>query len=156
MVDYYGLPREGEKSWPGRAAASILPSTEKGNAVEGALLADLSSDMGSDFDSRRSVPFVVVHEFEALLFSDCSAFARSIGQPALESKFREIRDGFQTPEEINDSPITAPSKRVEQLVPGYDKILAGTFAVLEIGMLKIRAACPHFSSWLEKLESLAG
>src|SRR5713101_2359479 len=25
MVDYYGLPQTGEKAWPGRADASLLP-----------------------------------------------------------------------------------------------------------------------------------
>ncbi len=156
MVDYYGLPSSGDKAWPGRAMAASLPVPERGTTVQTALLADLSSDMGPDFDTRRFVPFVVVHEFEALLFSDCTAFASAIGRPALEPKLREIRNQFQTPEEINDSPITAPSKRVEELVPGYDKPLGGTLAVLEIGLQRIREACPHFRSWLEKLEALGG
>jgi hypothetical protein len=37
------------------------------------------------------------------------------------SEFQEIRNQFLTPEEIDDSPVTAPSKRVEALVPGYQK-----------------------------------
>jgi hypothetical protein len=36
--------------------------------------------MGQGFDARRFVPFVVVHEFEALLFSDCAAFSRVAAQ----------------------------------------------------------------------------
>src|ERR1700680_1388202 len=111
--------------------------------------------MGMRFDAERFVPFVVMHEFEGLLFSDCAAFSRGIGRADLESGFREIRDQFATPEEINDSPFTAPSKRVEALMPGYDKPLFGTLAVLEIGLAHIREECPHFDSWLRQLECLA-
>jgi hypothetical protein len=91
--------------------------------------------MGNRFDSKRFVPFVVMHEFEGLLFSDCAAFSRVIGGSGLEADFRKIREQFPTPEEINDSPNTAPSKRVEALVPGYQKPLFGVLAVLEIGLL---------------------
>jgi Domain of unknown function (DUF4276) len=63
-------------------------------------------------------------------------------------------DQFASPEEINDSPLTAPSKRVEALVPGYQKPFLGVLAALEIGLASIRAECPHFNHWLEKLESL--
>jgi hypothetical protein len=75
-----------------------------------------------------------MHEFEGLLFSDCAAFSRGIGRPDLAAGLQEIRDQFATPEEIDDSPVTAPSKRVEGLVPGYEKPLLGVLAILEIGL----------------------
>ena len=71
----------------------------------------------------------------------------------LAAQFQAIRDAFATPEEINDSPVTHPSKRVEALVPGYEKPLLGALAVLEIGLEAIRAECPHFREWLERLEA---
>ncbi len=116
---------------------------------------DLAGEMGNAFDSARFVPFVVMHEFEGLLFSDCAAFSRSIGRPDLEARLREIREAFATPEEINDSPVTAPSKRVEALVPGYQKPLYGVSAALEMGLARIREECPHFDGWLKQLESRA-
>src|SRR5712691_5393954 len=76
MVDYYALPQSGEKAWPGRAQAKSLPVPDRGRHVQDALLADLSRDI----DSRRFLPFVVIHEFEGLLFSDCQIFAESIGK----------------------------------------------------------------------------
>jgi hypothetical protein len=106
------------------------------------------------FNSQRFVPFVLMHEFEALLFSDCAAFSRGIYRPNLEGNFRRIRQQFATPEEINDAPETAPSKRIEALIPGYQKPLLGVFSVLEIGLPRIRAECPHFDGWLKHLESL--
>jgi len=153
MVDYYGLPRSDDRAWPGRAQAAALPVDEKALRVEQALLDDVIAAMGGDYPSRF-VPFVVMHEFEALLFSDCAAFARAIGLPNLEGSLREIRDQFGTPEEIDDSPATAPSKRVVALIPRYIKPLFGVAAASEIGLEKIRAACPHFRSWLARLEAL--
>jgi hypothetical protein len=152
MVDYYGLP-QGRGAWPGRAKAATLPASKKARCVEEAVLEDFVKYFGSP-RPERFVPFVVMHEFEGLLFSDCTAFSRAIGRSDLEPKFREIRQQFATPEEINDSPDTAPSKRVEQLVRGYEKPLFGALAVLEIGLTRIRTECPHFNGWLEQLESL--
>ncbi len=152
MVDYYALPRQGDRAWPGRDTAGTLPFSQKAITVENALLVDVCNELGDRFDSRRFIPFVMMHEFEGLLFSDCEGFSRGIGRPELEDEFQAIRDQFASPEEINDSPITAPSKRVEGLVTGYNKPLLGTLAILEIGLNTIRAECPHFHSWLTCLE----
>jgi hypothetical protein len=156
LVDFYGLPQEGEGAWPGRKAATRLTGAQKALAVEDAMLTDVTTEMGRHFNPQRFVPFVIMHEFEGLLFSDCAAFSRGIGRPGLESNFKAIRDQFPTPEDINDSPETAPSIRVEHLVAGYQKPLLGTLAVLEIGLGRIRQECKHFDGWLAKLESLAG
>jgi hypothetical protein len=154
MVDYYGLPQTAPGEWPGRARSKGMRTVEeKARCVEDALRDDVVTEMGDRFDSDRFMPFVVMHEFEGLLFSDCAAFSRGIGRSDLEIGLRKIREAFATPEEINDSPITAPSKRVEALVPGYQKPLLGVLAVLEIGLARIREACPHFNRWLEELES---
>ncbi|HXM44249.1 MAG TPA: DUF4276 family protein [Bryobacteraceae bacterium] len=155
LVDYYGLPQGEGRAWPGRAMATTLPAAEKARCVEDAVLADLAAAMGRRFDAGRFIPFVAMHEFEGLLFSDCAAFSRGIGRPDLESGFQEIRDQFPTPEDIDDSPVTAPSKRVEALVPGYEKPLLGALAILEIGLARIRAECPHFKGWLTRLEARA-
>jgi uncharacterized protein DUF4276 len=154
MVDFYGLPKHGDGAWPGRGLVANRATQDKAAFVEEALLASISTQMGASFDSRRFVPFVMMHEFEGLLFSDCEAFSRGVGKPELEPTLRGVRNTFRTPEDINDSPDTAPSKRVEAIVPGYEKPFLGTLAVLEIGLDRIRAECPHFSAWLKRLESL--
>ena len=154
MVDYYGLPRTGSRAWPGRDEASALPLQDKARTVENGLAASVHEAIGPGFDLRRFVPYVMMHEFEAMLFSDCAAFGRGIGRPNLESEFEKIRDAFESPEEIDDSPETAPSKRVEHLVHGYEKPLLGTLGALEIGLEAIRRECLHFGSWLERLERL--
>lgn len=155
MVDYYALPATGTRAWPGRAAAKLLPFDRKAETIETALHADISAAMGGGFPRVRFVPHIVMHEFEGLLFSDCQAMANGMGRPHLAGEFQAIRDGFESPEHINDSPITAPSKRIEGLLPGYQKPLLGTLAALEIGMPAMRANCPLFDRWLTKLEELA-
>lgn len=155
MVDYYALPQSNGKAWPGRAKAGLLPFAKKASTVEKMLLDDVADKMGKDFDSRRFVPFIVMHEFEGLLFSDCELFARGVGREALAASLQAICDQFSSPEEINDSPQTAPSKRVQTLIPGYEKPFLGNLAALEIGLDKIRTACPHFQDWLTQLEQLS-
>jgi hypothetical protein len=148
LVDYYGLP----DNWLGRVDARSASVLERPKIIEKAIHEDLSSAMGSGFDAGRFVPFVIMHEFEGLLFSDCPAFARAIGQGRLEAEFQRIRNQFDSPEEIDDSPQSAPSKRVEALMRNYEKPLHGTLAALEIGLDTIRKQCPHFRCWLTKLE----
>ena len=154
MVDYYALPASGAKAWPGRAEANAKTHADKAATVEAALAQDLSRALALPNASPRFVPFVVLHEFEALLFSDCVAFANGISRPDLSTQFQSIRDGFATPENINDSAMTAPSKRVEALIPGYEKPLLGVLAALEIGLEKMRWECPHFAEWLGRLEAV--
>lgn len=152
LVDYYGLPRTGDKAWPGRARATSLPFSNKAACVESALANDLVQSMGRDLDPRRFIPFVMMHEYEALLFSDCVAFSRGIHRPDLAGEFQKIRDAFQSPEEIDDSPETCPSRRVIDLIPHYEKPLLGLLAALEIGLPTIRSECPHFDQWIRRLE----
>ncbi|MEI6208570.1 MAG: DUF4276 family protein [Desulfuromonadales bacterium] len=152
-VDYYGMPQTGEKAWPGRAEADLLQFYQKAATIEDALRHDLSQAMGKSFNPNRFIPFVMMHEFEGLLFSDCDRFGKSIGMLELIAHFQAIRDQFNTPEEINDSPQTAPSKRISALLANYDKPLMGTLAALEIGIDTIRKECPHFNQWLTRLEA---
>jgi hypothetical protein len=154
MVDYYALPKSGAGAWPGRASAATLETALKASTVEEALQADIQATMGEGFFPNRFIPFVMIHEFEGLLFSDCAAFSRAIGKPELQLAFQKVRDQFENPEEINDSPITAPSKRVKSLVSNYQKPFMGTLAIIEIGLEQIRRECPHFNQWLARLENL--
>ncbi len=158
MVDYYGLPAGDQGAWPGRATA-VTDSLQDGGAhaahVEEAIAQDVAEQMGGDFDRSRFLPFIVMHEFEGLLFSDCIRFAEGIGKPELAGAFGTIRWRFATPEDINDSPVTAPSKRLASLLPGYQKPLNGTLGAQAIGLDRIREECPHFRAWVEQLEGWA-
>lgn len=151
MVDYYGLPKAGNGAWPGREEATRMKPREKAAHVQNALIENFINETGGQINPTRFMPFVVMHEFEGLLFSDCTAFARGIGRLDLEFAFQQIRNGFESPEDINDSPVTSPSKRVEELIPNYEKPLLGILAALEIGLDQIRSQCRHFDNWIQML-----
>jgi hypothetical protein len=55
MVDYYALPREGNRTWPGRDQAAQLAFPDKAAVVERGLQADLAGSMGAGFDPRRFI-----------------------------------------------------------------------------------------------------
>ena len=152
LVDYYGMPRSGPSSWPGRAEAAGRPLAERPGFVEEAMALDVACAMGSQFDRRRFVPGVLMHEFEALLFSDCAALAEAAGRSDLTPTFQSIRDLAGTPEEIDDAPESAPSKRILAVAPEYRKPVDGIRAAQRMGLETIRANCPHFDGWMSRLE----
>ena len=102
-------------------------------------------------------PYVQMHEFEGLLFSDPEAF-RAIrmneARANIES-LRLIRCEFDTPEDINDSRDRAPSRRLMREVHGYSKTIDGIAVAKETGIRRIREECPRFREWLEWMEGLA-
>ena len=107
----------------------------------------------SQFDERSVLPYVQLHEFEGLLFSNLEVFGRILPDAPV-AKLRSIRSEFQTPEDINDRRNTAPSKRIETLIPRYRKTLHGPLLALEVGLDTIRSECPRFDAWLGRLEAL--
>ena len=111
--------------------------------------------MGTTFNPVRFIPYVSMHEFEALLFSDCERFAQSIGAPEISTEMQSVLDQFGDPEEINDSEATAPSKRILRMDPRYDKVAMGTIAIQDIGLESIRRQCRNFGCWLNRLERAA-
>lgn len=149
MVDYYALPY----SWPGRELAERQETLEKrASLVEQALLEDISGSLSPSFSRERFVPYVVMHEFEGLLFSDPDEFALSMGRPDLSACLQDIRSEFDTPEGINDSPSTAPSSRILDLNPAYQKPLMGVQAMQSIGLEIVRDKCVLFDGWIDRLE----
>lgn len=152
MFDYYALPT----TFPGRDTSAQQPTPHaRANAVESAMLADISTQMGDGWNQARLMPYIQMHEFEAVLFSDPRGLAVGCAQPELAPRLANIRDAFTDPEHIDDGPETAPSKRIQSLFKGYEKPLYGTLAALQIGLPTMLAECPHFASWVARLKGLA-
>lgn len=152
LIDFYGLPA----TFPGKSIAKTQNNlNDKAATFCAAFENALNRNIGEN-SMRRFIPYVQMHEFEALLFSDPDRFADGINRPDLRANLTRIRNCFSTPEHINDSSITAPSKRIISLFPGYErqKRVLGVLAALEIGLPKIRQQCPLFNAWLAKLEHL--
>lgn len=151
FFDFYALPG----NFPGREAADQKSSiADKAGCIQTEFAEALQVRIHDDKAMRRFIPYVQMYEYEGLLFSDPARFAQGIDKPSLAQQFRTIRNAFTTPEDINDSPQSAPSKRIINLIPGYEKPLLGTLAALEIGLDTIRRECRLFDEWIKKLEAL--
>ncbi len=93
-----------------------------------------------------------LHEFEGLLFSNPQSFAL-IAKESTVMKIQSVRDEFPSPEHINNSVETAPSKRLNTLIPGYAnaKVRNGTLVSTDMGIDPIIKSCPHFAEWIRKI-----
>jgi hypothetical protein len=143
MLDYYGLPDD----FPGLANRPPGTGYQRVEHVERAFQADLSHP--------RFLPYLALHEFEALLFTDPARCDWIFSDaPGTIESMKAIRASVASPEEINEGPVTAPSKRLLGLFPGYQKTLHGPMAAAAQGLAPLREACPHFNQWVSALEAL--
>lgn len=107
----------------------------------------------------KLIPYVQMYEFEGLLFSCPIAMHSVLNQPKPQSTVEIWANGIlaqfeNNPEKINDSPQTAPSKRLEGNT-NYRKTTHGPNIAKQIGIQKLREVCTGFNQWLTRLEQLA-
>lgn len=151
FVDYYGIKND----WPGLDAAQKCSSPKSiADAMNSATREKVISLFADQGALHRFIPFIAVHEFEALLFSDIDELARQlkINKSAVEIILQECKE----PENINNSPESAPSKRLERLYAPYKKTTTGITIAKSIGIEKMRTQCPLFNGWLTIFEELQG
>lgn len=147
LLDYYGLA-------PGFPGDTGAPGAERAASIEAGMKLDVVGKAASVGTEQRFIPYLQLHEFEGLLFSDPEALADAIHAPSLAATFAAIRNQFPTPEDINDDFVTAPSKRILKHHPDYNKVLDGTRAAHRITIEKMRQECPRFQRWITALEAL--
>lgn len=145
MFDLYALPQDFPKKNT-NAYLEQRDGADKANFLEAAL--------AQDVNQHNFIPYIQVHEFEALLFADTQAFTMWTEVSVLKKLEGVATQYDNRPEAINDGLTTAPSKRIQALMPSYQKPLHGALIACEIGLDKIRATCPHFADWLTKLETI--
>lgn len=149
-IDLYGLG----SGFPGHPPPDHVSSIEKVRHVERAVKEDICEAVPDLRADLRFIPYLQLHEYEAMLFSDPAAFAKAINHPDSLGKFQRIREEFETPEDINNDPETAPSKQILAVCPTYRKVIEGTQAAAAVGIPRMRAECRHFREWLETFEAL--
>jgi len=142
MFDFYGLPDD----FPGQASKPPGTCYQRVAHVEDAFRASIGN--------TRFEPYLALHEFEAMVFVDPRRAEWVFANAAVVTGLEQIGTGFSSPEEIDEGPDTAPSKRIRGLFPGYQKPFHGPMVAEAIGLDKVRARCPHFDEWLAKLEML--
>lgn len=114
----------------------------------------LEEAMGQDIDARNFIPYLMVHEFEALLFVQPAQFGQWVDNAETVNTLQAVANVHDTPEDINDQPTTAPSKRILAAMPKYQKTFHGPLIACDIGLDAMRQACPHFAQWLDQIDHL--
>lgn len=149
LIDYYGIRNHfGFPGW--EESLQIVNKYERMHFLFEKIKQDLPDDV-----NYRFIPYIQLHEFEGLLFSDINAFTDNFDSSEAEfTMIEEAINQFESPEEINNSPETAPSKRLIDAIPGYNKIVYGCLLAEAIGLHQIRRKCPLFDEWLTALEIL--
>lgn len=105
-------------------------------------------------DQDKVFPYIQLYEFEALLFSSPQAIGTATSNPDNITWAQGILNTFQNnPEQINDSPQTAPSKRLGDQFR-YRKTTHGPSIAKDIGLDTIRSQCAGFNAWMMKIEEL--
>lgn len=148
FLDFYQLPTNFPKY---KDAQKLKSNIEKVYFLENAMC----DDIGNEY----FIPYIQIHEFEALLFSSNVGFEKYYNK---RSRFiKSINDiiSNNNPEEINDGIDTAPSKRLnnlflKELNERYKKTYHGILIAKEINMDDYLSRCPHFCDWIERIKSV--
>jgi hypothetical protein len=147
FIDLYAFPKDSESPYT-QQIQNIIDPYQKITALEAAI--------GQDINHPTFIPYVQLHEFEALLLVEPDRLLTMYpdGQTGITRLKRDI--GQTNPEEINESPQSAPSKRIIQYLPNYEgqKAQVGPLVAEDIGLNLLRQKCPHFNEWITKLENI--
>jgi hypothetical protein len=152
FIDLYGL----DTSFPNFADSKILSNIyDRTTALETALHQAIIEQVGCR--KERFIPHIQPYEFEGLLFSDVDALILTESSWSSQlPKLKAVRDSFETPEHINNSYETKPSRRLEEILqPKYRKTRHGPLAAEKITLSKMEVECVHFHEWMNKLRSLS-
>lgn len=148
MLDLYALPDD----FPDFAGTSRISDPYR--RVE-----QLEAAFATAIDHRRFIPYLQLHEFEALVLTDPSHldwfFIEGTDQKAI-AQLNALSASYDCPELIDDGVETAPSKRIIAELPAYARLKAAVApeVVAKIGLGRVRERCPHFGAWLASLEQI--
>ena len=148
MFDLYALPDD----FPGyEDAMKLNDKYARVNTLERAF--------ADEIIDKRFVPYIQLHEFEALVF--CGINRLKDMYPDSEKGCRILFRALESqpnPELINDSPQTAPSKRIIKAIEeesethyNYNKPKTGRYITGLLGIDTLRNRCRHFDEWIGRL-----
>lgn len=150
MFDFYALPSD----FP------CMDEIEKYTDAYGKVSA-VERAMAEKFQVSNFVPYIQLHEFEALLFSNIlKIIDRFPKQEKTIANLQKVLDGCNgNPELVNTGQETAPSKRIVAVVEEcrkykYHKVQDGVNIACRIGIDVMMNKCKHFKEWIDKLIAL--
>lgn len=143
FIDFFRLVNDFPKFEEAQAIQNKIPKVDF-----------LEQALAEAIDNSRFIPYIQLHEFEGLLFAakDGFEFLPDLNQASLSSLLLAINEK-ENPEELNDGELTAPSKRLEQLISGFDKKKPFYGAIIaEINTINpVLERCLRFSNWVNTL-----
>jgi len=140
MFDYYAMPEN-------------TPGIDNDDRDLFTRINRIEQAIDTDLGQSNCRFHLMLHEFEGILFSNPSSFSL-IADSSIVSRIQAIRNSFPTPEHINNSAETAPSKRLMALMPDYAKVKNGVLLSKEMGIDLIIQNCPHFKEWIQMIRSI--
>ena len=150
MFDFYALPDD-------------FPNMKQSKSIADPYLriANIEEAFKLDIGNERFIPYIQLHEFEALIFSDITKLV--IEYPKCSKEIEGLENILAkyngNPELINNSPKTAPSKRIIAAIEGkkkysYNKPRSGAMVTAAIGLTVLMQRCRHFREWVEITQSM--
>lgn len=148
LLDYYGIYEFHQfPSW--QQAHQIQDKNQRLDLLEEAMKNDIDANLRDRF-----IPFLLLHEFEALVFSDKDCILKQLSPNDINiSELDKVFNNFSNPEDINSGKQTSPSHRLLNIIKGYHKIVYGNIIIGEIGIDRIRNKALRFNNWLNILEN---
>lgn len=145
MFDLYALPKDFPKF------EESLKINDPYNRVE-----FLESAFATDINHSKFIPYIQLHEFEALLLANPELLLLEyIDAKKQVEKLKEIVAKYDNnPEKVNTGNTTAPSKRIIELIPRYkgNKVSVGSVLAGIEGIDIQQERCKHFSDWINKIK----
>jgi hypothetical protein len=148
MVDLYSFPKQGNTIYD-EEVINTRDAKEKIKKLEEKMLKRTKN-------FHRFIPYIQLHEFESLLFSDPEKLKNYFLDKNIQVDQLIKETANYKPEDINETPEGAPSKRLNKYL-NYEKqkVVAGTYIANLIEIKKIKEMCPNFNAWLTKLEGIS-
>lgn len=141
MIDYYALPSD----FPGY--------NERPNGTCYQRVEFMENQFSNDINHTNFLPYLQLHEFEALVFACADKLPVAFVNKNREiQQIAAINNEFDSPEEINENPNSAPSKRLKNIFSEYQKTFHSQLILSQSNVDIIRRKCSHFDSWLSKIE----
>ncbi len=113
----------------------------------------LTATMTHIVSHNRFLPYIQLHEVEALMFIKVEGFELFIDEDRQRQELQNIIAQYPNPEDINGGSATAPSKRLEKIFPTYNKVAYSGLVFDELSIDEIRNKCHRFNSWLNNIEN---
>lgn len=161
MIDYYGT----KDDWPGfkevkekKQSGRCVKAEDIANGINKATMEKIKSQLNRSDVEKRFIPYMSIHEFEALLFSNVEKLAETINalkKQKIKTQIKKVLADCGNPEDINNNPQSVPSKRfAEWSEKKFGKTTQGVNLAKSIGVEEMRSKCHVFNQWIKRLESL--